>query len=144
MKSSVAKHLFYLFVLQAFFTGCNNTPDNKNAPATVKTKTLTDLKNDFKRSNLQAFEVDSFNWESGPDGYTETDSAGFYMIWQDGKRKFKGGGGEDRDYLLSWQSRDSNFIEFTVLTQDESDYCNNITYCIYNKAGKAIDNFVAA
>lgn len=129
----------YIWTVLVLLTSCNNSTE------TVQTKllTLSDLKKDFKFSNLKEFEIDTFSWETRPGKYIELDSSTFYMVWQDGKRNFVGQG-YDRDYLFAWQDRDPNFIEFTILTQDESDYCNNITYCIYDKEGKSIDKFVAS
>jgi len=124
-------------------TGCRSS-SNKSAEKNVKANlTLNSLRNDFKYSNQTHFEVDTFSWETGPGKYKELDSTTFYMIWQDGKRKFVGKD-YDRDYFFSWQERDTNFIELTIVTQNESDYCINLTYCIYDKKGKAVDQFIAS
>lgn len=101
------------------------------------------MQKDFKFSNLTQFEIDTFNWETRPGKYIELDSMTFGMVWQEGNRKFTGDG-YDRDYLFSWQTRDTNFIELAILTQDEGDYCDIITYLIYDKQGRFVDKFTAS
>lgn len=49
---------------------------------------------------------------------------------------------EVKHFLYSWQDRDPNLIEITILTQDGIDSCLNTTYCIYDRQGKAIDSFI--
>jgi len=130
---------------------CNNS-SNKEAE-TVQTEfqteeenvrekplTLQDLKKDFKFFNLTMFEMDTFNWETRRGKYKELDSITFYMVWQNGKRKFQY---YAPDYLFSWQDRDTNFIEFTIFAPDQEDggWCNYIIYCIFDKNGKFIDKF---
>ncbi len=137
------KQTLYIFAILVWLMSCNNSSTKPTETVQTKLLTLSDLKKDFKFSNLTEFQIDTFSWETRPGKYNELDSSTFYMVWQDHKRTFAGQG-YDRDYLFSWQNRDSNFIEFTILTQDESDYCSNITYCICDKAGKAIDKFVAS
>ena len=47
---------------------------------------LTDLRNKFKYSDLESFQVDSFNWDTRVGFYQELDSNTFKLVWQDGKR----------------------------------------------------------
>ena len=133
----------YILALLTLLTSCNNSSNNTTQTIQAKQLTLLELKKDFKFSNLTKFEIDTFSWDTRPGKYKELDSTTFYLIWQDGKRNFVGDG-YDRDYLFSWQNRDSNFIEFTILTQEESSYCSNITYFIFDKNGRVIDNFVTS
>jgi hypothetical protein len=140
------RQTIYILTTSFLLTNCDNSP--KGIPEATVTDsvnhiTLTDLKKDFKYSNLTKFEIDTFTWETRPGKYKELDSTTFYMVWQDKKRHFSGQG-YDRDYLFSWQDRDTNFIEFTILTQDEGDYCDLITYFIFDKNGKVIDQFVTS
>ena len=137
------KQIFYLFTASVILISCSNSP--KDTAETVQTNPLTlqDLKKDFKFFNLTEFEIDTFTWESRQGKYKELDSLTFYMVWQNGKRKFVGQY-TDRDYLFSWQNRDTNFIEFTIITQDENGYCSLLNYLIFDKNGKFIDKFVAA
>jgi hypothetical protein len=104
---------------------------------------LLDLRDKFKYANLKCFQIDSFNWETRPGFYQELDNSTFKLVWQDGKRNFVGQG-YDRDYFYSWQKRNPDLIEFVVLTQDESNWCDLLHYCIYDKSGKAIDSFIVA
>ena len=104
---------------------------------------LLDLRNKFKYSDLESFDIDSFNWETRVGFYQELDSNTFKLVWQDGKRNLVGQG-YDRDYFYSWQRRNPELIEFVVLTQDESNWCDLLHYCIYDKKGKAIDSFIVA
>ena len=144
------KHILYLFTVLSVFTSCSNSPNNaaknnvveNNVAETLQTKPLTlqDFKKDFTFFNLTKFEMDTFSWETRPKKYKELDSITFYMIWQDGKRKFEL---YCHDYLFSWQERDTNLIEFTILTDNEGgSWCNNITYFIFNKKGKLVNKFV--
>ncbi|WP_018476340.1 hypothetical protein [Pontibacter roseus] len=145
MKNNLVATLAILLLL-----GCNDsTPvaDEKedivlNAPQT-KNASLSDYQNLFKYNNLDTFAIDSFNWDTRIGKYKELDSTSFKLVWQDGKREFIGQG-YDRDYLYSWQSRNPEFVEFTVLTQDESSYCDLLYYIIQNKEGKTIDKFLVA
>ncbi|WP_210487142.1 hypothetical protein [Rufibacter aurantiacus] len=104
---------------------------------------LKDLRDKFKYSRLESFKIDTFNWETRVGFYQELDSSSFKLVWQDGKRNFVGQG-YDRDYFYSWQKRNPELIEFTVLTQDESSSCDLLHYCIYDKNGKAINSFIVA
>lgn len=132
----------YILSLLTFIISCDSP--KSNYPVDNKTNnisTLFDLKEDFKFSNLTEFKIDTFNWETRPEKYQELDSLTFYMVWQGGERDFVEQG-DYRDYLYSWQERNTNFIEFTILTQDENNYCDYLTYCIYDKDGIAIDEFI--
>jgi hypothetical protein len=104
---------------------------------------LIDLKNRFKFQNLKRFEVDTLDMETRLRNYRVVDSASFKLIFQEGARQFSGEG-YDRDYFYSWQDRDSNLIEFTILTQDESSYCDLIQYYIFDRSGKFISKFDVA
>ena len=145
------KYPFYILTALMVLASCGNSPNNKIDTETeqdtdtvaVKPLTLQDLKKDFKFFNLTEFEMDKFNFETRPGKYKELDSTTFYMVWQDGKREFIGQY-YDRDYLFSWQDRDTNFIEFTILTQHEESWCNVLYYCIFDKNGKFIDKFLTA
>ena len=113
---------------------------NKTSPAQIDTTPLLNLKSRFKYHNLKDFATDTLNWETRPGNYQEVDSAAFKLIFQEGDRKFIGNG-YDRDYFYSWQERDSNFIEFTILTQDESNYCDLLRYYIFENNGRFISKF---
>lgn len=136
------KKLLTLFIFSACVISCENPIEHKTTNTIAEKHPLAYLKDSFKFYNLVDFEIDTFNWDNRPGNYKELDSTTFYMVWQGEDRVFSGKG-YDRDYLFSWQDRDSNFIEFTILTQDESSYCNILTYFIYNKNGKLIDKFTA-
>ncbi|MCP2043091.1 hypothetical protein [Pontibacter sp. HSC-36F09] len=132
-----------------FISGCNDnkqlTTESVEQAPIVEEKQLSILnyKTDFKFSDLDSFAIDSFNWENRIGQYKELDSTNFKLVWQKSDRVFNGTD-YDRDYFYSWQNRNPNLMEFTVLTQDESSYCDLLHYLIYDKNGKAIDSFVAA
>ena len=134
------KRTFYILIAVILLTNCNNSSNNETETVQTKQLTLYDLKKDFTFFNLTKFEMDTFNWETRQGKYKELDSITFYTVWQDGKRKFTGEY-YDRYYLFSWQDRDTNFIEFTILAQEEDSWCNIIYYFIFDKNGKFIDNF---
>jgi len=104
---------------------------------------LYKLKDKFKYQNLKEFTIDSFSFDNRPGHYNELDSAAFQLIFQEGNRTFVGEG-YDRDYFYSWQNRDTNFIEFTILTQDEGSYCDLLRYYIFDKQGRFISKFDVA
>ncbi|WP_133242815.1 hypothetical protein [Pontibacter virosus] len=142
------KAILYISLLLsiAACTENKNNLSSETGKTTVEARqslSLTDLKGRFKYTDLDSFQVDTMDWETRPGFYQELDSSTFKLIWQDGKRNFIGQG-YDRDYYYSWQTRNPELIEFVVLTQDESSYCDLLQYCIYDKNGKAIDNFILA
>lgn len=137
-----------LYILTTLFllASCKNTSYNNEGAIQTRQKTLSEFKNDFKFSNLQEFDIDTYTWETRPGKYKELDSTTFYMVWQNGQRDFVRHGYDsiyEKDYLYSWQERDTNFIEVAILSQITSNWCTEINYFIYDKSGKHIDNFVA-
>lgn len=142
------KSLLYLLLIFSV-AACTESKNNFSSEAdkTVvderQTLPLTDLRNKFKYSDLESFQIDTFNWDTRVGFYQEVDSNTFKLVWQDGERSFAGQG-YDRDYFYSWQRRNPELIEFVILTQDESNYCDLLHYCIYDKKGKAIDSFIVA
>ncbi|WP_311950755.1 hypothetical protein [Mucilaginibacter terrae] len=88
---------------------------------------------------MKIFKPD-FSWDGLDRQFVRVDSSAFRLIFQDGDRKFM----DDRyeqDYYYSWQNRDKNFIEFTILTPDESSNCLTLKYFIFDKNGKFISKF---
>jgi len=124
--------------------GCKNSADNSHEILTEDNRSLRDLQDKFKYSNLNVFEMDGLDWQTRKGKYNQLDSMTFYMVWQDGERQYSENGYQSVDYLFSWQNRDTNFIEFTIITPYESDYCTNLQYCIFSKEGVAIDKFVVS
>jgi len=123
-----------------FLILCSCGQINKTSPDQKDTTRLLKLKSRFKHHNLTDFATDTMTWETRPRNYQEVDSVAFKLIFQEGDRQFIGHG-YDRDYFFSWQERDSNFIEFTILTQDESSYCDLLRYYIFDKNGRFISKF---
>ncbi|WP_315821731.1 hypothetical protein [Paraflavitalea speifideaquila] len=121
-----------------FFGGCVQSNHQQILPQ--EKAALYKLKSKFKYQDLQEFEIDSFSFDTRPGHYEEIDSSAFKLIFPKGHRKFIGQG-YDRDYYYSWQNRDTNFIEFTILTQDESSYCSILRYYIFDRKGKFISQF---
>ncbi len=135
------RHLFSasicsLVLLIVTTYGCNNSLSPKDHKLS-----LTDLKPKFKYHNLDKFELDNYTWEERAGKYHVVDSGVFYLIHQDGKRQYSN---EDTntEYLFAWQeNRDTNFIEFVLLSQDDS-YCSLLTYYIFSKNGKQLGSVV--
>ncbi|MFC5269629.1 hypothetical protein [Adhaeribacter terreus] len=141
------KLLRFLFITLVF-SGCNKHESKQEKAEKPVEKIevqspLVKLEKDFKFRHLTAFEIDTFNWETRPGNYVELDSQTFKLVWQHTKRKFIGQG-NNRDYLYSWQTKTPDRIEFVILTQEESSYCDLLQYCIFDKNGKAIDSFIIA
>lgn len=112
-------------------------------PAVKHPITLTDLKDKFKYHDVKVFNIDSLPWDGLDMEFMRVDSTAFRLIFQEGERKFM----DDRyeqDYYYSWQNRNKNLTEFTILTPDESSNCLLLRYYIFNKQGKFISKFDVA
>lgn len=132
--------LLFVLIIGAILTERCGPVAGSQPPPQEKQAALYKLKNKFKYQDLREFQMDSFSFDTRPGHYEEVDSNAFKIIFQEGDRQFVGTG-YDRDYYYSWQNRDTNFIEFTILTQDESDYCNILRYYIFDRKGKFISKF---
>lgn len=102
--------------------------------------TLADLKDKFKYRDLKVFNIDSLPWDGLDMEFMRVDSTAFRLIFQEGDRKFMDDR-YDQDYYYSWQNRDKNLTELTILTPDESANCLLLKYYIFNKEGKFISKF---
>lgn len=109
----------------------------------TKEKTLYDLKSKFKYQNVEVFEIDNYTWETRVGKYNEPAPDEYVLIWPDSARTYIEGNRE-KDYLYSWQERDPNFIEFTILMQHGRDDCDFLIYYIFTKDGKYVDEFKIA
>ena len=136
-------HLFWAIFTLFLSSGCSSPTSKFKPEDDLKPVSFFELKNSFKYSNLKEFEIESIGWESLNGAFLELDSAAFYSVWQNGEKSFVEDG-EDRNYFFSWQDRDTNFYEFTILSQEASENCIHIIYCIHDKAGKEIDKFIAS
>jgi len=135
---TVQKLLLSSIVIICFLQNCKQT--NGKRILQEEKPSLYNFRDKFKYQTLGNFQIDTFDFESRRGYYQEADSNVFKLIFQEGDRKFIGQG-YDRDYFYSWQERDTNFIEFTILTQDESSYCNLLRYYIFDRKGKFISKF---
>lgn len=113
---------------------------NSTSPTQNDQTPLLELKSRFKYHNLTDFDTDTLDWEARPGNYQGVDSVSFRLIFQEDSRQFIGQG-YDRDYFYSWQERDPSFIEFTILTQDESSYCDLLRYYVFDREGRFISKF---
>jgi len=137
MKTNILFILLFPFAIS-----CNPVEEEPTEEIiTEKPMSLYDLEEQFKYHDLTDFDIDTFDWETRPGNYNELDSTTYKLVWQNIEKPTIGTG-YDREYLYSWQNRDTNFIEFTLLSQDEGSYCDVLTYCIFDKNGKKIDNFM--
>lgn len=98
------------------------------------------LKDKFKYQDLREFSIDTLGFGNRAGYYEEVDSNSFKLIFQEGDRQYVSQG-DERDYYYSWQNRDSNFIEFVILSQDENGYCSVLRYYIFDRKGKFISKF---
>lgn len=125
----------HLLIAAICFVSCTQQKHEEEASSLLK------LKSKFKYHNLKDFtQVDTFNFDTRPGHYEEVDSNMFKLIFKGEKRSYVGTG-YDHDFYYSWQERDSNFIEFTILTQSEEDYCAILRYYIFDKKDKLISKF---
>ena len=128
-------------LLIAILAACTtNTPSTKTA---TRYDSLLALKKDFKYQDLTLFTTDTFNFDTRPGHYTELDSAGFRLLLREENRVFSGVG-YDRDYLHAWHNRPDSLIGLTILTQDESSYCDLVYYYTFNKKGERMGRFLLA
>ena len=117
-------------------TGCKQKP----VPKTMAER-LTELRDSFAFASIDSFEINGIDWQQPPPHLKKIDSANFDLIWQGARHA---GDSIKYDYYYSWQVRDTNFIELTVLYFDESDYCSRLEYLVYNKKGKLLSHFPLA
>lgn len=115
-------------------TGCKQKP----VPKTTAER-LTELRDSFAFAQIDSFEIDTLGYDERQERYKEVDSADFNLVWQ-GLKQYNNSG-TIKTYYYSWQQRDSNYTEFTVLYQSEDEYCYKLEYLIYNKRGKLISHF---
>lgn len=143
----------YIICLLGLYS-CNNAVETKIEAASVihevvvddetsKPKTLADLKPKFKYQNVEVFEIDNYTWETRVGKYNEPAPDEYILIWPDSPRTYIEGNRE-KDYLYSWQERDPNFIEFSILMQHGRDDCDFLIYYIFTKDGKYVDEFKVA
>jgi hypothetical protein len=111
-------HFVFYLILSISVCGCSSWAGKEQLPAT----SWISLKDSFAVSNLDRFEVDSTLYHS----FNK-----FHKI--QGKRLDSVVLGElDNVYLYSWQERDSQFVEFTVVLQIE-DHGVKIVYYRLNQ-----------
>ncbi|WP_276484618.1 hypothetical protein [Paraflavitalea pollutisoli] len=106
------------------------------AAAPTRADSLMALKTKFKHEDLREFSVNTSELEY----YETVDSNTYNLIFQEGDRTYDRNGSRI-DYYHSWQNRDTNFIEFTMITFDEGSYCTIIRYYVFDKQGKFISKF---
>ncbi|MFT2008243.1 hypothetical protein ACMA1I_06175 [Pontibacter sp. 13R65] len=142
------KYLLFLllFIPVAACTDKNatfNAQVNESVGTDNQDLSLTDLKDRFKFANLKVFEIDTLSYGTRPVNYQMLDEKYFNKVWQEKKHSFAE---QDfvAEYFHSWQERNPDLIEFTILTEDESSNCTLLNYCIFDSAGKAVDKFVIA
>lgn len=162
------KNIFLIIPVLAIMTGCGNQNSSNEAPpvpikvivkdtsekidkdtftgetadTTINPNlSLYDLKPLFKYNNLTEFNIEKFNSEEKNIKLNELSRDYFYLVWQNRNRKYN----DDpylKDFLYSWQSRDTNFIEL-IIQQGDIEYSGrHFTYLIYNKEQKLVDKFV--
>jgi len=133
------KIISFLIIICAIISCCSSNPQK----AEDKRLSIVNYQQHFKYKNLQSFNVDSLNWLESTKQFKLITSEMYPVIWKGGERNFRENG-LVKDYFYSWQERNSDFIEFVILTFDESDYCITTTYYIFNNEGALIDSFMAS
>lgn len=121
----------------------------------VKFETFNDLKPNFKFENLKEFNIENFEMSK----FKPLDSIAFHRIFTDKTFDHSISSFTDDiftfswdmkhydyelDYYYSWNNRDSNFYEFTVITNNLDSYELNLNYLIFNKEEELIDAFIVS
>ena len=125
-----------------FLTACFDQTKNENNYTFEHDKVAPK----FKYGHRTSFEMDSISWNERSNHYNRLTQQEFYSVHQDPSKEYLGAHplSIDQEYYYSIQERNSKFHEITVLWQLESEYCQGITYLIFSKIGKLIDEFPVA
>lgn len=116
-----------------FLFSCDPAGSPAAAVQPTRADSLLRLKSKFKFDNLREFavktsELEYFDW---------VDSSTFRTLFREEDRQYDPNGSRI-DYYYSWQDRDSSFIEFTIMSFDESNYCTILRYYVFDRSGKFI------
>lgn len=120
------------------FSGCFSQTGNSNNSIFDYDKASSK----FKFGHLTSFEMDTISWAERSNHYNRLTKEEWYAIHQNPDEEYDGI--LNQEYYYSIQRRSSDFNEVTVLWQLESEYCQGITYFIFSKQGKLIDEFLIA
>jgi hypothetical protein len=131
------KHSAIFAIVILFLFGCSNEEEVVTGPQRV-----SDLKDSFSLHHLKKFTIDTLSWSARRSKYKELDSTSFHLIWQGTMEYENAKGSDEAHFFYSWQTLDTNYTELTILSQTEEDWCDKITYLIYNKQGILVDQFV--
>ncbi|GAA4309622.1 hypothetical protein GCM10023183_26900 [Nibribacter koreensis] len=103
------------------------------------------LEDRFKFKNLAEFSIDTLDWEERNTVYQKLDSLSFFQIHQDtSPNRFAQYDDLSENFFHSKQSGSRGLIEFTILSQSEGEYCDQIDYSIFSKEGRLISRFKVA
>lgn len=133
-------HNLLFFLFSTLIVACNSEKEEENR------LDFSTIENKFKYENLDHFYIDTIDWVKRKEMYAILDSNTFYHVYQDTSIKYTetDPDGVDCNFFYSKQNSPRNLIEFTVLSQSESDYCDHISYNIYDLKGKLISSFIVA
>ena len=142
MRQPIAFILLCVTLFPAItITSCATSTAPSSSP--TRYDSILALKKHFKYQDLTQFTTDTFNFDTRPGHYTELDSASFRLLLREESRVFSGLG-YDRDYLHAWHNRPDSLIGLTILTQEESSYCELVYYYTFNKKGERMGRFLLA
>ncbi len=140
------KLIFLVTIL--FATSCGDqTSKSINNKSRDNLVDFSSIKNKFKYADLVEFSIDTIQWENRKYFYAKLDSLEFFQINQDTiSKQYLGqdSASLDLDFFYSKQKSKRGLMEFTILTQRESVYCDNISYTIFDLNGKLISSFRVA
>ena len=145
------KSILILLIISSCIS-CKNLTKNKITDSNINTlsnKYMFDLntsREKFKFEHLNSFSMDSIDWEKRKNHYKKLTEIEFFSIYQDSLRNYQGDYEQsiDLEFYYSIQNRKSDFNEITILWQKEGEYCDGITYLIFDNKGKIIDRFPVA
>ncbi len=144
------QNVILILIIIISFLSCKNKGKEKIENSEIKIDTCSfDLnvnKHKFKFEHLESFSMDSIDWGKRKNHYHKLTESEFFSVYQDTSINYQGVSDQsiDLDFFYSIQNRNSELKEVTILWQREGEYCEGITYYIFDKKGKIIDRFPVA
>ena len=137
-----------VFVLVILLANACDDKDTSNSQGLSSSVLLdfSSIKNKFMYKDLSEFSIDTIPWDRRPSFYHTLDTIEYYKIYQDTSKQYLGlgGGNLDIEYFYSIQKSPRGFIELTILSQMEGEYCDILWYKIYDRTGKLMSSFPVA
>lgn len=105
------------------------------------------IRDKFKYGHLNAFASDTISWDNRPGFYKVVDSVTHFHIFQDTSYQYSEPSefSTELEFFYSRQKVNSRkLLELTILSQSETDFCDEIRYLIYDLKGKLVSSFKVA